>query len=747
MARSMAERLSAAAPAVPLVHGVFASQAVSEIERIKALPRRKPINCQRNSKTGRFDPETEALVQVVTEQYSRGPRLSCACRPRVASLSSAGVLTLMRVLPEGFTAEAPLQTTVVAFIAETQAAIAKNQASAAEVDAARMIEALKPGDQITLAAADGEVGHPCIKILQPAQAWTLYEAKIVGGVVGFLGTGSGKTVTWLLAPLVFDDCKLAVLMIEPKQRGHYHSHYLRLREHFRVSSIVFDDGATGYTVPGTPPVHIVSYSKLSNKKSTDIFERYGLDTLILDEAHRATGESSINLRVKRFLAAKIKQREEAIARGEKVRSRAVRLFNGSGTLEAKSVENTQMLCAYALGTGSPLPIDPNEAKAWSAVMDTSYQPDRKSRTAKALQRHFGGGEVEESLDNLLTVGPEKAIRTGFCKHRLHTPGIISASALTINAANYFSERKAPPMPPEVKQALLEVRADWLRPDGDELVESAEQIACARQVGGGFFLYWAFPKHVCVCPVPRTQIKSTWCADCLLISDWYDKRAAFNKELRTKIRRGEVYLDSRKLCEEAAERFWRDPPYKGELPTWDAQSWPEWSAIEGRVHHEERVKWLSTFLAEDAAKWATETKGIVWFKSTALGRKIAEISGLPYHNGGVGGEDRLRAEKGDRSIICSIKALGAGTDGLQHKFNRQLIVESPASNAGNEGYEQLLARLLREGQPKDEIWTDGYFHIRELQDALRKAIAQAEFNREMTNNPQKLLCADMNIPWI
>lgn len=744
----MAERLSAAAPAAPLVHGVFASQAVSEIDRIMALPRRKPINCQRNPKTGRFDPETEALVQVVTEQFSRGPRLSCACRPRVAILSTAGVLTLTRVLPEGHKPDAPLQTTVAAFIAETQGAIAKNQASAAEVNAARMIEALKPGDQITLAAADGEAGYPCIKTLQPAQAWTLYEARLVGGVVGFLGTGSGKTISWLLAPLVFDDCKLAVIMIEPKQRGHYHSHYLRLREHFRVSSIVFDDGATGYTVPGTPPAHVVSYSKLSNKKSTDLFERYQLDTLILDEAHRATGESSINLRVKRFLTAKIKQREEAMARGEKVRSRAVRLFDGSGTLEAKSVEDTQMLCAYSLGTGSPLPINPNEAKAWSAVMDTSYQPDRKSRTAKALQRAFGEGEIDDgSLDTLLTVGPEKAIRAGFCKHRLYTPGIVSASALTINAANYFSERKPPPMPPEVKQALLEVRANWLRPDGDELVADTEKIACARQVASGFFLYWAFPKHSCTCPVPRTQVKSTWCAECLLIADWYDKRKAFNKELRPRIRRGEVHLDSRKLCEEAAERFWRDPPYKGELPKWDASSWPEWAEIENRVHHEERVKWLSPFLAEDAAKWATENRGIVWFKSTALGRKIADISGLPYHNGGVGGEDRLRAEKGDRSIICSIKALGAGTDGLQHKFNRQLIVESPASNPGQEGYEQLLARLLREGQLKDEIWTEGYFHVRELQDALRQAIAQAEFNKEMTGKEQKLLCCDFSMNWL
>lgn len=736
MARSMTDRLNAAvAPPPPPSPSVFLGGEVSDLARIMKLPKRDPVDCQRDAITKRFAPATEALVQIMTSRFARAQRLSCACRPRKVSMLDDGTLSITRILPEGYPPEAPMRTTVAEFVAD-------HQTNAWEINTARTVVSLRPGQETLLTAADGEVGYPCIRSLNPTQAWALYEAPQTGGIVGFMGTGSGKSIFFLLVPLVFKDCKLAVLMIEPKQRQHYKSHYLRLREHFTVGSIIFDDSVSGYTVPGTPPLHVISYSKLSNKKSTDFIERLSPDLLSLDEAHRGCGASAINRRIKRYLSGKIKQREDAILAGAVVRSRAVRLFVGSGTLETKSVEDTQMLCAYSLGTGSPLPIDPNEAKAWSAVIDPSYQPDRKSRTAKSLQRAFAGGVIDDNSLETLLDAPEAEIRRGFRERRLQTVGIISANAVSTNVANYFSERKPPTMPDSVKEALKKVREEWKRPDDDDLVEKTEQIACARQVAGGFYLYWSFSKHPCACKPGRAEWEPQ-CSECLLIADWYRKRKGFNKELRSEILRGQVHLDSRKLCEEAAERYWRNPVYRGDLPKWDAETWPAWAEIENRVQHEERVKWIDDYLAQDAAQWGLENRGIIWFKSTAFGRKIAELSGLSYHAGGPGGEERLRAEKGDKSIICSIKALGAGTDGLQYKYNRQLITEVPASNGGNEGFEQLFARLDREGQPKDEIWTEAYLHVLELREALRKAKAQAEFNREMSGNDQRLLCCDFD----
>ncbi len=736
--RGMLDRLASVAPLpppdLPPTSGTV-QETIDDLDRILALPRRPPVNCDRDPRTRRYEPSTQALVDVVTGWFSRGRRVSCGCRERRIRLSSDGrVLHIFRTLPADLPPEAPVTTTVAAFVADNQALY--------EVRIARAVAVLSPGQEIVVPAAVGD-GHFCITTLNAVQAWTLREARVVGGILGFVGVGAGKSVSGILAPLVFDDCRLAVILIEPKQRRHYREHYLRLREHFRVPSIVYDgflDNDPGATVPGTPPLHVVPYSKLSHKTSSKLLEHLSPDVLILDEAHRAVGKSAIGRRVKRYTVSKIREREEAIGRGEAVRARAVRLLDWSGTLEDKSIEDTQFLAAYTLGTGSPLPLDPVEAKRWTQVFDPVRRPDRSSSTAKELQLAFAGEEFDdESIEDLLVEGPERKLREGYQKRRVETLGVISASASSINAAIYFGERKIAKIPPKVREALAGVRDEWKRPDGEVFTEKVEEIACARQVACGFYSYWAFPKHPCSCKSGLVR-----CDQCLLIDEWYEKRKKFNKELRDQLLLGEANLDSRKLCEEAAERYWQSPPYRGELPKWQSLAWPAWRDVEKRVDYVERVHWIDDYVARDAAEWGLSHRGVVWVDSIALGQKIAEISGLTYHGGGPGGEAKLKAERGERSIIVSMNAFGSGTDGLQYLYSEQLITETPA---GNKTVEQLLGRLHREGQRADVVSTEGYFHVPEFRDALRNVTTRAEFNFAMTGNRQKILCADMDLDWL
>lgn len=759
MKRSLSDKLVSIAP--PKVGG--AVETISDFDRILNLPRRPAIVCEPDEH-GVYPPATQALIEVMTEKFSRGPRLSCACRPRKVRLSVDGVsLLVTRVLPEDEPADPPL-------IVSRQRFLDDQRGMLFNTDVMQKVVALEPEQEIELPAADGVLGHPCITTLNPVQSWFLREAMREGGAVGFMGVGSGKSIAFLLAPLCFPQSKKAVLLIEPKQRAHYRSQYLRLREHFKVSSIAGEVGMIhGSTVPGTPPLHLVSYSILSRTENSDLLERLDPDVLLLDEEHRACGKSAINLRIKRFCLFKIKQRQELmVLRQEVAKTRSIYVLGGSGTLEVKSVNDTQMICAYSLGTGSPLPLDINEAEAWSAVMDDSAIPDRKSMTARRLWQTFGYGQTpfESPIPNLFD-DAQDIMRRGFQKWRTETPGIISASAPLVKAAIYFSERETPEMPKVVREALRRVRLEWERPDGEEFIEKMAQLACARTVGCGFYNYWAFPKHICTCKPDRR------CDECELITLWFLNRKLFNKELRSLLLKGMVQLDSEKLCREAAKRA--KPGAKREIycatcegnwpcagpqhkPAWLCESWPAWAAIENRVDYEERVRWLGHdsaeaaspkthpgyFLARDAAKWALDHRGVVWFQSVALGRKIAELSGLPYFNGGPGGEDRLRAEKGDRSIICSISAHGAGTDGLQNLFNQQLIVEMPSSNATSHGMEQILGRLTRRGQKADVVNTFAYLHTEEFKDALRKTIQQAEFNLAMTKNRQMILMADMDV---
>lgn len=789
MTRSLTDRLFAtAAPSVAKLATV--TESVPDLQRILALPRRPPYVCKRDPVTGRYPIATQALVEVETAKFSRGQRISCACRPRIVRYDHKGMLTVFRILPEDMPPEPPIYVSREAFLADNR--------TMGDAENARKVAAMQPGDELSLPSATGDEGHPCIVELSPPQAWFLREGAQVGGAVGFLGVGSGKSIAFLLAPLLFPDSRLAVLLIEPKQRHHYKKEYLRLREHFRVSSIVSDVEIPGSTVPGTTPVHLISYSVLSRTENSDKLDRLEPDLLLLDEGHRACGQSAINLRVKRYAASCIKKRETAILEGKPVRARALRLMTGSGTLEVKSVNDTQMLCTFALGTWSPLPIDPREAVLWSGVMDLQYQPDRKSSTARALHRAFGDGRAlldsdECEIDIVETA--EDSVRKGFQKWRSETPGIITAVSDEVKAAHYISEFEVPPTPQIVMDALYDIRTLWKRPDGEEFNEKVEQISCARNIACGFYTYWRFPKHPCSCPPDRTDTRSAnWCEQCILIDDWYLARKKYAKESRTQILKGVVQLDSPALCEEAAIRArenkvelttgskkvdraigadvycdtcWHK---KGEevhwpcveshhKPAWQSEHWAAWSDIEDKVEYEKAVKWIGHdtpeandpethpgyFLARAVAEWALKNKAVIWFDSVPLGRKISELSGLPYFNGGPGGEERLMAEKGKRSIIVSISAHGASTDGLQCHFDTQVVVEVPPSNATTHGLEQLFGRLLRRGQRKDAVNTLLCLHANEFRDALRKAIQQAEkFNFMMTGNPQKLLMADIDI---
>lgn len=1012
----MHDRLSALA-GEPLPRDPNAAAPVDDTTRILSLPRRPIVSCERDPVTKQYPPATQALIEVMTAQFARPPRVSCACRPRRISMMSGGWLTITRVLPEGMPPEPPRIVALQAFIADSRADVAA-------VEVARRVAQLRPGEAYDAPSADGSVtGAPCITQLNPVQAWTLREAPLAGGILGFKGVGSGKcvrsdteifdykngrrrsvqesgslevasfdgnalavqpasafpsgtkecfdltladgtklglsfdhkvlthrgwieaqyltradfvavpavlpepaagrefsddevvlaalmlagggcerakeeiwglprrqvalflrhfwacaghvseialectlvsekllddirflllrvgirsrkrlaahdawhisvsdkdaltflneigdvrgneercralrqhleltkqqyahlgvsdlawervaslervgeqpvydlsvpvthnfvannvvvhnTISGLLAPLCFPDARLAVLVMEPKQRAHYRSHYFRLREHFRVSTIVFDDGTSGQTVPGTVPLHLISYSVLSQTKNSSLLDDYRPEVVILDEAHRACGDSAINRRVKRYILGRIKGRQAALDRGDPVLSRAVFLLDWSGTLENKSAQDTQMLSAYSLGDGSPLPLDPDVAVAYSAVMDVSRNPDRESPLAKRLQSAFGSGPASEDPLVSLVSQPERAVRKGFQKWRAETLGVITGAASSINASIYFGERDPGKIPDLVREALRAVRDDSVRPDGEILEDRLRQVGCAREIGSGFYNYWAFPeKCECTPGAPR-------CSRCLKIDDWFAKRKAYAKERRAKLLLGERNLDSPKLCEDAAKRYWSG--YKGDLPVWACESWPAWAEVENTVEHIEKVRWIGDgtpeaadpathpgyFVARSAVEWALKNKGVVWFRSTALGRKIAELSGLPYFNGGPGCEERLRAERGNRSVILSIKALGAGTDGLQLHFDKQLICEMPASNGGNEGAEQLLGRLHREGQRADVIETFGFFHIVEFRDAFRQAHAQAQFNREMLNLKQRILLADLDLEW-
>jgi hypothetical protein len=363
----------------------------------------------------------------------------------------------------------------------------------------------------------------------------------------------------------------------------------------------------------------------------------------------------------------------------------------------------QHLADWALAGGSPVPRDPAVAKDWSRCLDPSAEG--KDAPAGPLLRLCQPGEH---------------VREAFRKRLVDTVGWVSAAESSCPTELTMEEREAPALPPVIQEALDKLRAEKVRPDGEELIEEGdafEVTACACELAAGFYYTWEFRRG----ESPE------------LVREWLGARKAFRRELRVKLEENLPGLDSPDLCARAAARAWGGENPEGR-PEWRAQCWPRWAAVKGQVKPETVPVRLSDFLVQDAAAWARAEVGIVWYESRAFGEWVAEVSGLTLHTGGRQAGKRILAEDGKRSIIASINSHGRGRDGLQYLFRRQLVTQPPS---GGSRWQQLLGRLHRPGQG-DPVHCWFYAHTDEIQNRMGIARSRARYAMETLGHEQKLL---------
>lgn len=549
----------------------------------------------------------------------------------------------------------------------------------------------RPNDKCRCAELRGRSfkGDPCIKSLKPVQAWALWEASVSGGLCGLIGVGHGKTGLDILAPMVVPGCRVAVILIPPGLRGQLVRDYELWSQHFRVPSLITDDGVGGHIVSGAPALHVVPYSRLSRPESTALLEGIGPDTIIADEADRLRHPRTAGTgRFLRYLA-------------EHPRTR---LVWWSGTPTSTSIRDYAHLSAWALRDGSPVPIDHNIVAEWALAIDPSDNP---APVGKLIQLCKPGEHIHE----------------GFGRRLRETRGVVSTKGGAVSIPLYLRERKTT-LPPKLAAMLRvlrdpDVEGGWTRPDGEELTDILSVQACARQLACGFYYRWRYP---------RGESEQ-------LIAEWFRKRKSWHKEVRERLKDPREHLDSPKLCENAAERWRLGRPDRENAPTWAAQTWTAWREIADQVQPVPEAVWVDDWLARDAAEWARSRKGVVWYVNTAWGRLVAELAGLPLHGGGPDAEREILREDGSRSVIASVKAHGRGRDGLQWRFCEQLIQFPPSS--GSE-IEQLLGRLHRVGQDAPAVGGWVYRHSMEICDALDSAHRKARYIQGTMGTLQKLL---------
>lgn len=560
-------------------------------------------------------------------------------------------------------------------------------------------------EEYGLVNAEG-VPRSCITDLRLIQSWALLEGRTQSGVLGLIGVGHGKTFLDLLMPWAIPNCKTALLLVPPKLIMQLDRDYRLLNEHFHLPGIRFHSKKGDSQIrPGRPSLHVLPYSLLQRPEFTTYVEqRIMPDLIIADEVHKLkNADTATTGRVLRYFHAHPE----------------TRFCGWSGSMTSRSLKEYAHLAALALRRGSPLPIEPDTVDDWCRAIDPITTRDKEGE--------FRDPAPMGALEILCNEGEH--IRTAFRRRLVETPGVITTQVAAVGSRLEILQRDPPPIPDvptlhekSVQRCLKDLRTLWLRPDGMVYPDAMQRAAGALQLSAGFHYRWKFPL---VNGKPQNED---------LIAEWQMLRSAWNSEVRKAIKSRKEHFDSEKLARNAAERHWGVRPiHDKKLPVWASFTYRAWADIEHKVKHETEAVWIDDWLARDAAQWGLEHRGIIWYDMSAFGEKVAELSGLSRHGGGPDA-DLIMKESGKQSIIVSAASHGTGRDGLQYKFDDQLIANFPSSN---ETAEQLLGRLHRDGQASDVVRARFYRHTPELARAVNKALMCAGYVEETTESQQKL----------
>lgn len=537
----------------------------------------------------------------------------------------------------------------------------------------------------------------CCSELKEIQAFALLEMAQRGGLLGPIGVGHGKTLLDLLAAMVIENCQTAVLLLPPGLKSQLlETDWAFYGQHWQLPNLA----GGRWHVPGRPTLHVVAFTELSGTKHSMLLDTLKPDLIIVDEGHHISRpDAARTKRLNRYLDAHPE----------------CRFVVWSGTLTRRSIRDWAHLSKHALREGSPAPLIYPVVEEWAGALD----PANFKAPVGALIEFVRPGETVEA-----------ALK----RRRITTHGVVaSGDEDSCQASLIIAERKLE-APEKVRALLNEIESKWERPDGELLRDVLEAAACAREMSAGFYYHWVWPRG------ESFEVRQRW----------LNVRREYFKELRERVSRGGPNMDSPALVEAAAARWYlgyavqpedgrrkpiQYPPEtkNGPLPVWKSEYWKEWQEVEPTAKPQTSTTWVDDYLVRDAAAWLQQNRGVVWYLHTAFGAALERLSGFKRFGSGSEASETIGRERGDRSIIASIKAHGTGKN-LQ-MFDRALVANPPSAG---DVWEQLLGRHHRDGQLSDEVTFEVYRHTKSMREALEKAQDLSRFIQNTFGGAQKLV---------
>jgi hypothetical protein len=380
----------------------------------------------------------------------------------------------------------------------------------------------------------------------------------------------------------------------------------------------------------------------------------------------------------------------------------------SGTMMRKSLRDfAHLLQLSHRGGSAPITRQWKELEDWAAALDPNVHPS-EALAPGALMEFARPGE---------------SAREGFARRLLDTPGVVGGGREDIGCSLIFRERKVL-TPAVVEDALAQLRAVWVLPSGEEVVDPLDFYRKARELAQGFYYVWRWPNGE-----PDDEDRA-----------WLAARSAWRTAVSHVTRLNRQGLDSELLVRNACERAYEGK--QTDLPKHGVDDivsvWLNWEKYRDREEPPVEPVWLSDFLVRAAAAWLDEVQdGVAWYDSRAVGALAFKLS-RRVHAAGDRGNDAMLADASvppGKPIAAFASATAHGTGKNLQRWNNALWM-TPTSSGGTA--EQLAGRHHRPMQEADEVNIYFFAHTEELRAGLRTAISQARFLQDTTQTPQKLL---------
>ncbi len=286
--------------------------------------------------------------------------------------------------------------------------------------------------------------------LRQKQTEALRDLHDLGGVVGSMPTGEGKTLVTLLAPTLVEAERPVLILpanCRDKTRTEFAS-YLAEGWHVRLPTLL-------------------SYSELSRQDRATRLIDLRPDLIMLDEADEARNVDGTGFgrRIRRSLAQLSPRPRVGIL---------------SATLIGDDLLDYWELVVWALRDQAPVPVHRASAERWASATNRTLAAELRRRPAGALA----------------------SIPGGFHAHLRSRRGVVSGRGVSCPAAIEISTW-VPPISPELRKTIEHCAIVGKRPDGERVTdwELPDLLCCLAQ---GFYQVWD--------PVPPTwwlQARRAW----------------------------------------------------------------------------------------------------------------------------------------------------------------------------------------------------------------------------------------------